>query len=84
MTSQAGSVIGYVVAEPWRDEATCRGSHDLMFDPTRISVAVALCAGCPVFAECEAYAAEVEPLAGVWAGVDKMARKRARRRLSVK
>ncbi len=66
--------------EPWHDEAACRGSYDIMFNPDHISVAVALCAKCPVFAECDAYATEYLPPAGVWAGVDAKARIRVARR----
>ena len=70
-----------VNGEVWRAEAACRDMYDLMFDEALVSVAVTLCAGCPVYAECDAYAAEVEPSAGVWAGVDAKARTRVRQRL---
>ena len=67
------------MSEQWHDEAACRGRYDLMFDETRVSVAVALCARCPVYAECDSYATEYRPPAGVWAGMDAKTRRRLQR-----
>ena len=53
----------------WRDEAACRGTFNLMFDPERVDIAMAFCAYCPVSDECEATRLASKPVAGVWAGV---------------
>ncbi len=64
--------------ESWRAEAACAGSYNLMFDRDQEEAAKALCDLCPVIAECDAYAAEFKPPAGIWAGIDSKKRKRAR------
>ena len=68
------------MSEPWRGEAACRDSFDLMFNPDTVAVAVALCDRCPVFDECEAYAAVFEPPSGVWFGVEANPRYWAKRK----
>lgn len=73
----------------WRARAACgRADADLFF-PDRagadVSAAVAICAGCPVRAECHEFAEATSQVHGVWAGVnrgDPKARRKARRAAS--
>lgn len=65
--------------EQWRLQAACAGmateNYDLFYPPVggsaqapRNNRAKAICAGCPVRAECLAYAEEHEIAVGVWGG----------------
>ena len=84
MTTRKASVV----APPrsgWRARAAC-GDADLeLFFPDRagtdISAAQAICAGCPVLAECHEFAEATNQVHGVWAGVDRGS-PRARRKAS--
>ena len=66
--------------EAWRGDAACIGTFELMYDRDQEAAAKSLCALCPVADECEAYAAEYRPPAGIWAGVESKERERIRRR----
>jgi WhiB family redox-sensing transcriptional regulator len=73
----------------WRARAACRDADPELFFPIRsgadISAAVAICAACPVRAECYKFAEATQQVHGVWAGVDRgdrMARRKARRTAS--
>ena len=66
----------------WHEHAACRGKGvDLFFVGRGESLAPAraLCATCPVFADCQATALDDPDLAGVWAGLT-VAERRALRR----
>ena len=65
----------------WRARAACAGQQDLFFDGRREAKAVAICARCPVRAECEAFALATACEFGVWAGMSE-SELRARRPLS--
>ena len=67
--------------EAWRAGAACAGTFELMYDRTQEKAAKSLCSLCPVIADCEAYAVEYRPPAGILAGVESKEREKARRRL---
>lgn len=62
--------------------AQCLGSQEV-WDADSVTTArkaIRGCAGCPVWWECEQLRAELQPTAGVWAGIDcDDARRRAGR-----
>ncbi len=63
----------------WMDQAECRGLNPNLFFPERGDVAAearAVCAECPVQAECRQYAIDNGERAGVWGGLAPKARKR--------
>ena len=69
----------------WRGRAACGTADPDLFFPDRagtdISAAQAICAGCPVRAECHEFAEATNQVYGVWAGVDRgspKARRKAR------
>jgi WhiB family redox-sensing transcriptional regulator len=76
-------------------DADCRGMTDLFFPPSesmgrgchkpemeRVARARAVCAGCPVQADCRAYAlSQPDTLAGIWAGTSQRQRSKIRRQL---
>ena len=66
--------------EKWRAEAACRGTFELMFDRDQQDAAMSLCDLCPVIDECDAYAVEFRPPAGIWAGIESKQRERDRKR----
>ena len=71
--------------EPWYERAACAShSPDIFFPetetPTASRAAKAICAGCPVRAECLAFAMETVQTDGVWGGMDAGERRRMRRR----
>jgi WhiB family redox-sensing transcriptional regulator len=59
----------------WRARAACKDADPELFFPDRagtdISAAQAICAGCPVQAECHEFAEATKQVHGVWAGVDR-------------
>lgn len=69
-------------AEPWRERAACRGRTDVDFYPHRgdtasVRAAKAVCARCPVQAECLEYAMHDEgafPF-GIWGGTSARQRR---------
>lgn len=70
----------------WVYQAACQGMHPDLFFPGEgghVAAAVlAVCAGCPVRAECAAWA--VNELDGMWAGTSAKQRNRARGGRAVK
>jgi WhiB family redox-sensing transcriptional regulator len=73
----------------WRAHSACGDADPELFFPIRsgsdISAAVAVCAACPVRAECHEWAEATQQVHGVWAGVDRgdrRARRKARRTAS--
>jgi WhiB family transcriptional regulator, redox-sensing transcriptional regulator len=70
----------------WREKAACNGvDSDVFFpdseDPADSVAAKAVCAECPVAAECLQYALATNQGAGVWGGLDEGERRRMRRRI---
>jgi WhiB family transcriptional regulator, redox-sensing transcriptional regulator len=64
----------------WMAQAACRGRPEVSWFPLKGdtgAAAKAVCAGCPVRAECLAYAL-AEDLAGVWAGTSERERRAMR------
>ncbi len=62
-----------LVISPWREDAACLGARDVNFFPDRedsvgVSRAKAVCATCPVAAECLSWAIETNQMDGVWGG----------------
>ena len=59
----------------WRARAACGASDPELFFPDRagtdIRAVQAICAGCPVRAECHEFAEATSQVHGVWAGVDR-------------
>jgi WhiB family redox-sensing transcriptional regulator len=70
--------------EDWRDDAECvRHPGNVDFFPERgesVRAAKAVCAQCPVKAECLEYAMQWNHLSGVWGGLSERERRQLRRR----
>ena len=73
-------VVAAIVRRPdWQARAACLGAGvDLFFPPRGQSTAAAkaLCATCPVVAECQDYALETDAEAGIWGGMGARALRR--------
>jgi WhiB family redox-sensing transcriptional regulator len=68
---------------PWMRNAACRGRGlDVFFDddPARADAARAICADCPVRAECLEFALADRSVTGIWAGTDDAQRRTIRRK----
>jgi WhiB family transcriptional regulator, redox-sensing transcriptional regulator len=68
-------------AGPWLDRAVCRGIDPDLFFPQRgepTDPAKAVCAGCPVAAECLEYALVNGERFGVWGGLSERERRAIR------
>jgi len=68
--------------QPWRRRAACRGVDPDIFFPPRgdhngANRALAICARCPVRADCEA--ANLHQRSGVWGGTVERQRRKLRR-----
>ncbi|HVR78071.1 MAG TPA: WhiB family transcriptional regulator [Acidimicrobiia bacterium] len=74
------------LAADWRNLAACSGNqHNLFFptdgaDETSAGRARAICASCPVSADCLEYALETNQRAGIWGGTTEDERKSLRRK----
>lgn len=71
--------------EGWRDEAACREHPAETWFPEQSAAAQGqeakrICRGCPVIAECAAYAVAHRELDGIWGGLTAKERQLARRR----
>ena len=67
---------------PWVDEALCAQINPEEFFPPKggsVRAAKAVCARCPVVAECLSYALEHNEAFGVWGGKSERERRRLRR-----
>jgi WhiB family redox-sensing transcriptional regulator len=80
------AVLASLIDRPsWHREAACRGAGTAMFfpvlvgDPAPTKEARALCASCPVTAECLRAALEDPLTVGVWAGTTARGRKAMRK-----
>lgn len=75
-----------VTFELWRDQAMCRGRHDLFFGPPfyerkddrerREAKAKAICGMCPVEADCLDFALGLGDIFGVWGGTSPAERRK--------
>ena len=66
---------------PWISRAACANEPtDLFFpeDGAETELAKAICAGCPVRAECIGYAVAIPSLDGIWGGLTRQERSRLR------
>ncbi|MDF1594847.1 MAG: WhiB family transcriptional regulator [Acidimicrobiia bacterium] len=74
------------IGREWRELAACAGREDDLFFPVNeaeksfVNAAKAVCAGCPVKADCLAYAIETGQTEGIWGGLTSMERRMERRR----
>jgi WhiB family redox-sensing transcriptional regulator len=61
------------MSQPWRDRAACRGADPAIFFPRPggpgARPAQAICARCPVTAQCLAHAVSIPEHHGVWGGL---------------
>jgi WhiB family redox-sensing transcriptional regulator len=69
--------------QPWRTEAACRGAAMSLFFPdpgadVAVREAKAICARCPVMAECRAHALRSPGERGIWGGLTEQDRHKAR------
>ena len=70
--------------QPWMAEAACRGLDVNLFFPERgepTKSAKAVCADCPVQAECLQYALDGEDRVGVFGGASEKERRAMRREI---
>jgi WhiB family redox-sensing transcriptional regulator len=68
----------------WRDSAACLGTFDPAFFPTKghqsNRYAKAICATCPVTAECLDYSLTYRCYYGIWGGLTEAQRRKEKRR----
>lgn len=73
-----------MTAEPtWRQRAACRGANTEMFFPGQgesTREAKAVCARCPVAAQCLEYAIDAREVHGIWGGRSEQERRAIRRK----
>lgn len=70
----------------WRTHAACRDMDPGIFFPTTgsdVAPAKAICAACPVAAQCGEYALGRNEDHGVWGGMSERERRRVRRQRSI-
>ena len=84
-SEMTSSHLSDVKFSPWREEAACLDAADVSFFPDAedlmsISRAKAVCAVCPVAAECLTWAVETKQGDGVWGGHTSKERRSIRRR----
>ena len=68
----------------WQQHGACRGIDPALFYPGRggdTAAAKAICAVCPVVAECLQYAIQAGERLGIWGGQSERQRRQARRNL---
>jgi len=73
--------------ESWRDRAACRDTNPELFFPAgstgdainHIEAAKAVCALCPVRAQCLEFAFETNQESGIWGGTSEDERRRLRK-----
>jgi WhiB family redox-sensing transcriptional regulator len=84
-SSDPPSLLEVLERPAWMAKAACRGMDVSTFVTDRgqdIRPAKAICTGCPVRAECEAYALAESDLFGVWGGTSQRDRREHRRQLA--
>lgn len=73
--------------QEWRELAACAGRDESVFFPptdaerAMVRAAKAVCDGCPVQADCLAYAVETGQTEGIWGGLTASERRTYRRKL---
>ncbi len=68
-----------ITDDPWRTRAACDGTDPELFfagDTASVEAARALCAGCPVRAQCLEAALDLGEMHGVWGGMAEGQRRR--------
>ena len=71
----------------WHQHGACRGADPNLFFPARgesVKEAKAVCARCPVRAECLEYALTNQEKFGVWGGLSERERRQLRRQRRLK
>ena len=71
----------------WQQHGACRGLDPNLFFPERgesVKEAKAVCARCPVRAECLQYALDNYKNVGIWGGLSERERRRLRRQRRLK
>lgn len=83
------TILDRIAAEldaEWRTRAACRGAEHRVFFPSKFGgdshgrEAKAICATCPVKAECADFALDNHERFGIWGGLSEQNRKNLRRR----
>ena len=72
-----------IAVTEWMRDGLCAQTDPDAFHPdqnTPVKPAKAVCAGCPVLAECRSYALETDQRFGVWGGLSARQRQRIRSR----
>jgi len=83
MTNEIAAFDNMDEDRPWAAKAECRGEDPTKFFPGTDddpSVALAICARCPVRQECLDYAMEARERYGIWGGTTERQRRRIVRR----
>ena len=79
------NLVDLIERPEWMQSAACRGMDTALFYPTvgePGTAAKRVCAGCPVAAECLAYAVNLGEHHGIWGGVAEKQRRRIRARVA--
>lgn len=79
------NLVDLIEKPAWMADASCRGMDPSLFFAERgapTATAKAVCAGCPVTAECLAYAINLGERNGVWGGLSERQRRKIRTRLN--
>ena len=85
-TARPGDLLADLDPGPdWMRQGACRDQDPELFFPTSIKIeaaaeAVRVCASCPVWQQCRAYALATPVLQGVWGGLTEGQRRQTRRR----
>jgi WhiB family redox-sensing transcriptional regulator len=77
-----GLADAFAAPEPWVAQAICSQTDPELFWPTKGGSTVqgkAVCLGCPVIAECLAFALEHNEPGGIWGGLTARERTRLKR-----
>lgn len=80
-TGHYGSLLALVATATWKAQGACRDVDPRLFFPERgesTREAKAVCAGCPVRAECLEYALDQHEHFGIWGGTSERERRRLR------
>ena len=79
--------IAIATRPAWHQHGACRGADPNLFFPERgesVKEAKAVCARCPVRAECLEYALEQPGEIGIWGGLSERERRQLRRQRRLK
>lgn len=81
--SEAIDDLAVQESEPWAGRAACRGADPALFFPgpdDDETIALGICARCPVRQPCLEYALEARERFGIWGGTTERQRRRLIRR----